>query len=65
MPLYGACPFWKGESQYRLTMKCEIGDIVFKDKYARRSIVYSCCAGNYKECSFYKAQMKIIESKDE
>lgn len=57
MPLYGACPFWEEENAYKLTMKCGVGDIAFNDKKMRRLIVYPYCAGNYKECSFYKAQI--------
>ena len=65
LPLYGLCPFWEEESTYKLTMKCGIGDIVFNDKKLRRLIVYPYCAGNYKECSFYKAQMKDAEKNGE
>lgn len=65
MAFYGMCPFWVEESLYKLTMKCEIGNIEFRDKKARRMIVYPYCSGNYKECSFYKAQMKDAEKNGE
>ena len=63
LPLYGVCPFWEGESVYKLEMKCGIGEIKFKDKKMRRMIAYPYCSGNYKECSFYKQLMKDADKK--
>lgn len=57
------CPFFVTETSRYLT--CEIGKIKFPDLKARNNIVLRYCAGNYKECMFYKNLQEYYERKYE
>lgn len=59
------CPFFKGEPK-KLKLRCEIGNLKFPDKQARRFLVYGYCAHptNYTECTFYKLLMDYYDRKE-
>lgn len=59
----GECPFFRSnEGRY---LSCEIGKFKFPDMTARDQVVINHCAGDYKQCMFYKILNDYYERKYE
>lgn len=55
------CPFFQIEAGRLLT--CELGKFKFPDYTARNEVVLKHCAGDYKQCMFYKILQDYYERK--